>query len=175
MLVRVRGDVGAAAEALRVALQRELRGDSYITVQRLDEIVGREQRSWRLGATLLLLFGGLALAVATVGLFGMVAYEVAQRTHELGVRVALGATPARVLRLVVGNTTRLMVVGVGGGCAMAWALRGVVQPLLFRQSATDPTVYVAVATLMAVVAVTASLAPALRAAKADPMHALRGE
>jgi ABC-type antimicrobial peptide transport system permease subunit len=128
-----------------------------------------------LGATVFVAFGGLALIVAGVGLYGVIGYSVTQRMHELGVRVALGARRTDVLRLVVGQSVRLTLAGVAIGSLLALAVSRWLQPLLFRQSATDPSVYVAVGALLLVVAIAASASPATRAARADPNVALRAD
>jgi hypothetical protein len=175
MALRLRGHPTIEAEGIRQALQRVMPGISYLRVQPLSEIVQDTQRSWRLGSTMFLAFGVLALVVAAVGLYGVIAYGVTQRLHELGVRAALGARRADLLRLVVSQSLRLAVAGVVVGMLLALLASRWVEPLLFRQSGTDPVVYAAVGVLMLVVAVAASLAPALRAAKADPNTALRTE
>ena len=120
-------------------------------------------------------FGVLALVVAAVGLYGAIGYDVAQRMHELGVRVALGAQRAHVVGLVVGRGARLTLAGTGLGVIVALLGARAVQPLLFRQSATDPWVYAGVAAVMLAVALAASALPASRAAGADPNQALRAE
>ena len=175
MLLRLRGDPAVQGETVRKALQRVMPGASYVTVQPLADIVNGAQRSWRLGATLLVAFGALALLVAAVGLYGVISYNVAQRTHELGVRIALGATPSRILRLVVGQSVRFVLVGISVGLLLAVAASRWVQPLLFRQSAIDPLLYGAVAAVMLLVAVGASASPAVHASQADPNAALRAE
>lgn len=175
LMLKLRGDPALLGETVRAALQAHMTGASYLTVQPLAEIVGDAQRSWRTGATLLLAFGGLALAVAAVGLYGVVSYGVAQRLHEIGVRIALGATPRRILGLVVGSSVRLVLFGSTLGILIAlWGAKWV-QPLLFRQSATDPRVYALVGGLMVLVALGASLSPARRANRTDPITALRAE
>ena len=175
LMLKLRGDPAVHGEAVRAALQQHMRGTSYLTAQPLSEIIGGAQRSWRTGATLLLAFGGLALVVAAVGLYGVVSYGVAQRTHEIGVRIALGATPRRIIGLVVGGSVRLVLVGSALGMALAlWGARWV-EPLLFRQSATDPRVYALVGAVMLLVALGASLSPARRANRTDPITALRAE
>ena len=113
--------------------------------------------------------------VAVVGLYGVISYDVSGRTLELGVRMALGARPGVVVRLVLGQGGRLAVAGVAIGLGVALAASRWVQPLLFRQSASDPATYAAVGAMMVVVAVAASLAPAIRASRADPATALRAE
>jgi ABC-type antimicrobial peptide transport system permease subunit len=120
-------------------------------------------------------FGALALVVAGVGLYSVIAYNVAQRSHELAVRVALGAQARDVTRLVVGDGVRVAVIGVGIGGAIALALAGKIEPLLFDVSPNDPLVFASVGILVLAVAVVSSIGPALRAAKADPNLALRSE
>jgi putative ABC transport system permease protein len=175
MILRLRGDPVVEGEKIRKALQRAMPGASYVTVQPLRDVVQSAQRSWRLGATMFVAFGLLAIVVAAVGLYGVIAYNVTQRTHELGVRVALGARRHDIIRLVVGQSVQLALAGVAVGLTLAFALSRWIQPLLFRQSATDPRVYFAIATLMVVVALSAGAFPGLRAAKADPNAALRAE
>jgi predicted permease len=175
MVLRLRGDPAREAEGVRQALQRVIPGASYVTVRPLREIVDDAQRSWRLGATMFVAFGVLALAVAGVGLYGVIGYDVAQRMHELSVRVALGARWLDILRLVVRQSIALTLAGTALGSVAALLVSRWIQPLLFRQSATDPLVYGAVAALLIAVALLASARPALRATKADPNAALRAE
>jgi putative ABC transport system permease protein len=175
MLVRTRADAVSQVEPVRKALQAMMPGQSYVTVRPLIAAVEGAQRSWRLGATLFVAFGLLALAVAAIGLYGMIAYNVNQRMHELGVRVALGAQRLDIVRLVVGQSTRFALAGTAAGVLVALAASRWVQPLLFQQSAKDPAIYVAVSGIMLVVALTAAAAPALRATRADPNTALRAE
>jgi putative ABC transport system permease protein len=128
-----------------------------------------------LAATLFVAFGGLALVVAVVGLYGVVSYSVAQRTHELGVRVALGARGADVVRLVVVQGLRPIGVAVGLGLTLAWTVAPRVQPLLFKQSAVDVPTYAAVSATMLLAAALASIIPAARAVRVDPSVALRSD
>lgn len=176
MLVRMTGNaVITEIERVRRELTRAMPGDGFVVVRPLQEVVNDKSRAWRLGATLFVAFGGLAFLVAVVGLYGVISYNVAGRTHELGVRVALGAQQHSVLRLVVGQGVRLAGAGVAIGLGIAWATARWVQPLLFQQSATDPVTYLLVGGSMIAVAVAASLVPALRAARTDPTTALRVE
>jgi ABC-type antimicrobial peptide transport system permease subunit len=132
-------------------------------------------RPWRLGAAMFSVFGALALLLAAVGLYSVIAYGVTQRTHELGVRVALGARTADVLRLVVGEGLRIAVVGVSAGALLALLAGRWLAPLLFNVSPRDPGVFAIVATVLLAVALAASLLPALRAARVDPATALRAD
>lgn len=175
MLMRVRGDPAALAEPLRRTLQSVLAGGGFLTVRPLRDLVAREQRSWRLGATMFALFSSLALLVAAVGLYGVIGYNVTQRIHELGVRVALGAQRSDIVRLVVGQSVRFVLYGVGAGVLIAMIAGRWLEPLLFRQTAIDPMVYGSVALLMLTVAVGASALPARRAARVDPATALRAD
>lgn len=175
MLLKLRGDAVVQGERVRAALQRLMPGSSYLTVRPLQAIVSDAQASWRIGATMFVAFGALALVVAAVGLYGVVAYNVAQRTSELGVRVALGAQRSDVLRLVVGEGVRFTAAGVGFGLVAAALAAPWIQPLLFRQSARDPVVFGAVGALMLVVALASSAVPALRASRTDPAGVLRAE
>ncbi|MGH7616768.1 MAG: FtsX-like permease family protein, partial [Gemmatimonadaceae bacterium] len=141
----------------------------------LQDTVDDQTRSWRLGATLFVAFGGLALVVAVVGLYGVVSYTVAQQMHDLGVRVALGARAADIVRLVMAQALRVAVVGVAIGLTLPLLAARWAQPLLFKESATDPVAYAAVGSTMIVAALVASAIPALRAVRADPSVALRSE
>jgi len=175
MVLRLRGDPVLEGENVRKALQRVMPGASYVTVQPLGGIVQDARRSWRLGATMFVAFGVLALVVAAVGLYGVIGYSVTQRMHELGVRVALGAQRSDILRLVVGQGVRLTLAGTSLGVLAAGFASRWIQPLLFRQSATDPLVYGGVGATMIIVSLAASALPAFRAAEADPNTALRVE
>ncbi len=175
LLLRVRGEPAALAERLRQELRRAITLDVFLTATPLATVVQGQQRSWRLGATMFGAFGLLALLVAAVGLHGVIAYDVAQRRHELAVRVALGAKRDDILRMVMGRGVRLVLVGAAVGVAVAAYAGRWIEPLLFRQKAVDPLTYAAVAAVIALVAVVASAVPAWRAAAADPAAALRAE
>ncbi|MDF2771178.1 MAG: permease, partial [Geminicoccaceae bacterium] len=168
-------DARGELERVRRAVMRAMPGDGFAVVRPLQVVVDNQSQSWRLGATLFVAFGGLALAVAIVGLYGVVSYSVTQRMHELGVRVALGARSVDVVRLVVVQGVRPVSMAVGIGLAIAWAVAPRVQPLLFKQSAVDAVMYAGVGVTMLVVAVVASAIPAARAARVDPRTALRSD
>jgi predicted permease len=175
-LIRLAGrDVRRYQEEVRRALQATMPGESYVTVWPLQDEVDGQQRSWRLGAAMFVGFGALALIVAAVGLYGVIAYDVGQRMQELGIRVALGAQSSNIVRLVVGQSVSLALIAIALGGAVALAAARWLQPLLFHQSARDPIIFGAVALIMVLVALAASAGPALRAANADPNTALRAE
>jgi putative ABC transport system permease protein len=175
LLLRMRGNAALQSEAVRQAVQRVMPGQSYVTVQPFADVVDVQRRSWRLGATMFVAFGFLALIVAAVGLYGVISYNVTQRMHELGVRVALGAQPGDVIGLIASQGLRFAIAGVVLGTALALIAGRWLQPLLFQQSASDPRVYATVGAAMIAVALAASTVPALRAAKADPNVALRSD
>jgi ABC-type antimicrobial peptide transport system permease subunit len=147
----------------------------YVRVQTLRDQLDPQARSWTLGATMFTIFGLLALIVAAVGLYSVLAFDVAQRTREIGIRTALGARKARLLRTVVGMGVALGGVGVALGLGAAYFAAPSIQDLLFETSPRDPTVFVTVALVLIAVSVAASLAPALRATRVDPVTALRTE
>jgi len=175
IIARVDGKAADYTTSLRARLQTEMPGAAYVTVAPLQTLVNPRMRSWEFGATLFVAFGALALIVAAVGLYSMMAYEVARRTRELGVRIAMGASVPRILRGVLARGGRLVLVGVllGGVAALVIAPR--IQDLLFQQPARDPVVFFGVAGVLALVGVLATLIPALRATRVDPNVALRAE
>jgi len=176
LLLRMAGkDPSASIETVRRELQRAMPGQGYVTVRPLQEFVEAQRRSWTLGATMFVAFGVLALLVAAVGLYGVISYNVAQRMHELGVRIALGAQGRDVVRLVVGQGVAFALAGVVIGLGVALVAARWIQPLLFQQSAKDPVTYAAVAGLLLLVALVASAVPARRATRADPNTALRSD
>ena len=175
LLVRTRGDATEHAEMVRRALQKLMPGASYLTVRPFSDVVGSQMRSWSLGATMFVVFGSLALVLAAIGLYGVIAYNVVQRSHEMGVRVALGARARDVVWLVVRQGALVGAVGIVTGSAIAMLGARWIEPLLFDESAHDPLVYAIVAVTMLAVAVAASFVPARRAARADPNAALRSE
>lgn len=176
LLLRVNtADAATQTERVRQALTQMMPGDGFAFVRPLQEVVDDKSRSWQLGATLFVILGGLAFVVAAVGLYGVINYDVTGRSHELGVRMALGAQQSTVTGLVVREGVQLATVGVVIGAAIALAASRWVQPLLFQQSATDPLVIGSVSVLMLAVALCASVVPAYRASKSDPASALRSD
>ena len=144
-------------------------------VRTMDEWVTNNAAQPRLNAELLGIFAAVALAIAAIGIYGVLAYSVTQRTHEIGVRIALGAQSGGVVRLVVGEGMTVGLIGIGAGVAAALALSRALASLLFGIPARDPLTFGSVAIVLTVVALAASAIPARRAARVDPMIALRDE
>jgi len=175
LIVRAAGDPRALAQPLRREIQRMIPGYGYASVKPLTAVLDPVVRQWRLGATMFTIFGALALLLAAVGLYGVIAYDVAQRMREMGVRVALGAQAADIRRLVLWQGIRVTALGVTLGVIVAFVTVRYVEKLLFDTPAHDPVAFgAAVGTILAV-AVLASLIPARRATRVDPVVALRTE
>jgi predicted permease len=174
-VVRATNESTQLESSIRSAV-REL--DSTLPVYNLwsmDELVSKSVVQPRFLALLLATFSGIALFLAAIGIYGVMAYSVAQRTQEIGVRMALGARPLHVLRLVLKQSVGMLIIGTAIGLAGAFALTRLMRTLLFEITATDPLTYVSVIGLLAVVALLACYIPARRAAKVDPLIALRYE
>lgn len=144
-------------------------------VQSMDELLSVSLAEERFDMLLLGAFAGLALILAAVGIYGVMAYTVSQRTHEIGIRIALGAQRGDVVRLVVGQGAKLALAGIIVGLAGAFALTRLMASLLFDVTPTDPLTFAAVAIVLAMVALAACYIPARRAMRVDPMTALRYE
>ncbi|MQA90183.1 MAG: FtsX-like permease family protein [Gemmatimonas sp.] len=175
LLVRVTSDVGPMIPSLRreiVALDPRVR---FAEVQPLGSLLDPEIRSWKLGAAMFSVFGLLALLVAGIGLYSVLAFSVAQRTFELGIRSALGASRERIVALILGQGMRLGLIGLGLGVVIALLAAPRIEPLLFQVSPHDPATILAVVGILSLVAVLASILPAWRAARADPAVALRAD
>jgi putative ABC transport system permease protein len=160
---------------VRAAAQELNRAVPLYNVTTMAQHVGASLANDRMVAVLLGVFGGVALLLAVVGIYGVVSYAVARRTHEIGVRLALGAQPADILSLVVRQGMAPVFVGGVLGLAAAYALTRLASGLLFGVSATDPLTFAGVALLLSGVALLACYIPARRAARVDPLLALRHE
>jgi len=141
----------------------------------MDSLMDDTMRTQRMLMVLLGLFAAIALVLATIGIYGVMSYTVTQRRREIGIRIAIGARVDQILRLVVGESIRLAALGVVIGVGASLALGRLARSLLFEVSASDPLTLLAVATLLVVVSIVASLLPAWRATRVDPMEALRDE
>jgi predicted permease len=175
LVIRVAGDAGRDAEAIQRRLQGLMPGNSAVTVTPLSVVLAPQMRPWQLGADLFVAFAALALAVASVGVFAVISYDVEQRTHELAVRIAFGAESEDVVGLVAVRAMGVGGIGLAAGIAMALGVGRWVGPLLFAESPRDPAVYGTVALVLLATATIASVVPALRAVRTDPNVVLRNE
>jgi len=175
LVVRTTGDPLGLAAAVRSEIWKLDKDLPLFRVQTMDQILSLAVAGQRFNLLLLTVFGVLALVLASIGIYGVMSYATAQRTHEIGIRVALGARASDVLKLVMGQGLILTVSGIILGLAGAVALTRVMTGLLFEVSATDPLTFTAVALLLTAVSLLACYVPARRAMKVDPMVALRHE
>jgi len=175
LLVRTEVDASSLAPAVRGQVAALNKDQAVFNVRTMEQIVAQSVAPRRFSMLLLAVFAAVALVLAGVGIYGMMSYAVAQRTREIGVRMALGAKVSDVLKLVVGQGMKLVLVGVALGLVASVALTQTIKSLLYGVSATDPATFAAIATLLAVVALLACYVPARRATRVSPMVALRGE
>jgi putative ABC transport system permease protein len=166
---------GAQPETMRQAIAGMDSRLPVFNVRTMQQVIVESSSDTRFEALLLGIFAGLALLLAAVGIYGVMSYLVAQRTQELGIRMALGAQPHDVLRLVIGRGVALTIAGLAIGLVAAFAITRLLSTLLFGVSATDPITFLGVALMLGVVALAASYIPARRATRIDPLIALRYE
>jgi putative ABC transport system permease protein len=175
LVVRTGGD----ASRFGAAAQKEIRAldpdQPVADVRTMQQVIAKSIARPRFNTLLLTIFAGVALILASVGLYGVMNYSATQRTHEVGIRMALGATRADIMRLVVGNGMMLMLAGIGIGVLASWALTRVMANLLFGVTATDLPTFIGVSALLAAVAFIANYIPARRATRVNPVIALRYE
>jgi putative ABC transport system permease protein len=163
------------AESVRAQVIALDRDQPVFRVLTMDDLVSFSVTPQRLGGTLMSAFAGFALLLAAIGLFGVIAYAVSERTHEIGIRIALGAKPAQVCRLVVGQGLTLALIGLLLGMPLALAIGRAASGLLYGVAPDDFATFGGVAVLLACVALAACYIPARRAMRVDPMVALRSE
>jgi putative ABC transport system permease protein len=175
LVIRTAGDPSALAAEARRAVRSVAADVPVYAVAPLADLVAKSVGPRRFVMLLLEVFSGMALLMTAVGVYGVLAYTVSERTRELGVRVALGATPADIARLVIGGGLTIVVAGLAAGCAIALAATRYLQSSLFEISATDPLTFGAVAIVLLVVTLLAQGLPVRRAMRADPAVALRAE
>jgi predicted permease len=174
-VVRTRSDphrfIGAVTEQLRLASG----GNPVAHIRTMEEVMGRSTARQSFNMLLLTIFGAVALVLAAIGIYGLIAYSVEQRTQEMGIRMALGACPSAIRKLVVWQGVRLSLVGVAAGIAAAFGLTRLIATILFGVKPWDPAVFIAAPLILSAVALLAAWLPATRASKLDPMQALRVE
>jgi putative ABC transport system permease protein len=175
LVVRADGDPAALAPSVRGRIASVDKDLPVYKVTTMERLVSDSLAQRRFSMFLFGVFAALAMALAVVGLYGVMSYAVAQRTHEIGLRMALGAQGRDVLRMVVGQGMALVAVGLGLGLLVAFLLTRLMASLLYGVSAADPLTYAGIALLLSAVALIASYIPARRATKVDPMVALRYE
>jgi predicted permease len=175
VLVRVDGNTEATAAAIRNALKEINTEQVMFNVQTMDEIIADSLAAQRVSMIVLCVFAALALGLASLGIYGVISYLVGRRTHEIGIRMALGAKQFDVLRQILGESMKLTIIGIFTGLLAALGLTRLIANLLFGVSATDPLTFVGVGIILTVVALAACLVPARRAMRVDPIVALRYE
>jgi putative ABC transport system permease protein len=175
LVVRTKGDPASLTPALRQAVAEMDKDQPLYDVRTMDSLVARSVARQRFSMTLVGVFAALAMLLAAVGIFSVMSFMVSQRTHEIGIRMALGARPRDILSMVVRQGLVLTLAGVCVGLAGAFALTRLMSGLLYEVSATDPVVYGSITALLATVAVLACYVPARKATKVDPLIALRYE
>ena len=175
VFLRTTGEPGVLGEAVHTEIQQVDPGIPVFSVRSMDAVVSAFLAERRFALELLGIFAGVALLLASIGVYGVMAYTFSRRTHELGVRMAMGAQRAHILRMAFGEGAVTVVLGVGAGLLGALALTRFLESMLFSVHATDPLTFGAIAALLAAVTLLACLLPARRATHVDPLAALRHE
>ena len=174
-LVKTKTEPGAQLSAVKRAIREVNPRQTFGRTATMEELVSDSLEQRRFSLFLLGLFAAIALLLATLGIYGSISYSTRQRTNEIGVRIALGAQSRDVLRLIVGQGVGLTLVGVAIGLGAAFLLTRAIKGLLFGVTPTDPVTFLVISLLVLFTALIASLIPARRATKVDPLVALRSE
>jgi ABC-type antimicrobial peptide transport system permease subunit len=174
-VVRTNGEPLNFVGAVRNQIQAIDKDQPISNIQTMDELLARTVSQPRFNLILLAVFAGLALLLAVIGIYGVMSYQVTERTQEIGIRMALGARPRNVLKLIVSQGLTLTLIGVAIGLIAAFGLTRLMKSLLFMVSATDPLTFAVITLLLIVMALLACWIPARRATKVDPLLSLRHE
>jgi putative ABC transport system permease protein len=175
LVIKTDGDPSAVLPAVRAAATTTMPGVLLRNIATMDEVISRLTAQRRFNMLLLGILGLLGLIIATVGVYGVLSYVVAQRTREIGVRMALGATRRAVLSMVLRNATMLVAIGLAVGGVTAWFISAAARSFVFRVDVNDPRIFAVAVTTLAIAALVASIVPARRATTIDPTVALRAE
>jgi putative ABC transport system permease protein len=175
LVVKTDVDPASMASAVRKAVWEIDKDQPISNIRTMETILAESIARQRFSMLLLAIFAGVALVLAAVGIYGVMSYSVAQRTHEIGIRMALGAQTMTVLKLAIGYGLKLVLAGIAIGLIAAFALTRVMSTLLFGVTATDPTTFALISLLLIAVAAIASYIPARRATRVNPIIALRYE
>jgi putative ABC transport system permease protein len=175
LMARASGDPASLAAAIRGQISAIDKDQPVLAIKTLNEVIASTTAPRRFNTLLLAIFAAVALALAAVGIYSVISYSVTQRTQEVGIRMALGAQPGDVVRLILKQGLTLTLIGVAAGVLGAIAAARVMSGLLYGVTATDPATFAAIALLLAIVAALACYLPARRAARVEPMAALRCE
>ncbi len=175
LVVRTSGDPMSLVSAIRSRIADMDRDLPLSNMRTMDQILSESIQRPRFNMLLITIFAVVAMVLASVGIYGVISYSVSQRTHEIGVRIALGAQPRDIFKMVVGQGLKLAITGVGAGLVAAFALTRVMVSLLYGVQATDPLTFAAISAVLTSIVIMASYIPARRATKVDPMVSLRYE
>jgi len=175
LVIRAEGDPLGLAAGVQREVQSIDHDQPIAEIRTMDQLFAASIARSRFSTLLLAIFAGVAMVLASVGIYGVMSYTVTQRTHEMGIRLALGAQPLDVLRLIVGRGMLLAFTGVALGVGGAFALTRLLESLLFNVSATDPLTFASIAIIVVVIALLSCYIPARRASRVDPAIALRYE
>ena len=175
LFIRPRGDAASSVEAIRRELQARVPDAPFIAVSALDDLVSPQMRAWRLGATAFGVFGLLAVVVAALGLYSVLAYDVSRRLRELGIRLALGASRGDIRVMVIRRVLRVAGMGAAVGAFLVILAGPIVRPLLFQTSAREPVAFAFAWAVLLAISFLAAIVPTRRASRVDPIIALRSE
>jgi putative ABC transport system permease protein len=175
LVIRTAVEPMSLATSVRNAIWSVDKDQPVSNIESMEQIVAAAVARQRFSMLLLAIFAGLALVLAAVGIYGVMSYSVTQQTHEIGIRIALGAKRGDVLKMTLAQGLKLVALGLGSGLIIAFVLTRVMASMLFGISATDPITFLSISFVLLAVALLASYIPALRATHVDPMIALRAQ